>query len=119
MLYQENNGDRLENLHALWDSGIDLYPQSGYPHNVSEPATIDNIAKQIIHDLPPSIFGHEVTEINPSIWEKESHHLGIEAHETAAGQVPDATYITSQSKIVERQLALAGYRLAYLLNQLA
>lgn len=115
--YKEPNGERIKNLHMLFDSGVKLFPNLGYPHNVSSVTDVDAISKLIMQDYPKSYFGKTINDLDPEHWEVFSHNLAIAAHDTPYGGTPSVSYIDEQTKIVEQQMAIAGYRLAAILNQ--
>ncbi len=115
--YREPDGEKLTNLHALWDSGAALYPSKGYMYNVSDPKEIDALTKVIMQDFPTNYFSNKAKIMDPEVWEAESHAIAIEAHQTPIGAVPETSYLEKSSLVIEEQIALAGYRLAHLLNQ--
>ncbi len=115
--YKEPNGDKIYNLHMLFDSGVKLFPNLGYPHNVSSPADVDAISKLIEQDYPKTFFGKAVYDLDPEHWETYSHDLAKQAHQTPFGKMPSDSYLDEQTKMVEQQIAIAGYRLASILNQ--
>lgn len=116
--HKEPNGDVLKNLHALWDSGVQLFPNKNYPHNVNAPKDVHDLSLLITKDYPKSYFTEQVKVLDPSVWEEESHQLGIDAHNTPIGAKPSNAYLMAATDTVEKQIALAGYRLANLLNEI-
>lgn len=118
IVYEEPNGTVLTNLHALWDSAIALLPNKGYPYDENTPIAIDSVSKAIMIDYPISELGDRVTRLDINAWEKESHELAITAHHTSYAGRPSAAYIYENTRIIEKQIALSGYRLAFLLNAL-
>ncbi len=128
------------NLHALWDDGcgalsdyLDIRPY-GKP---KQPLTRDEIRR--IRDLADWIMARhpaaelpEAARLDPDFWALESHHLAIRFGYRAVndpegrgsdrylqpGDEPSATYLGDAQAVVWRQLALAGYRLGSVLNEL-
>jgi hypothetical protein len=114
--YYEADGYKINNLHKLWDSAIAVYPKLGFRYNVNDEPSIDVLSRKIAEALPKDKL-LVANDLNPKHWQKESHLLAINAHQTPYNQVPPTTYIEENSKVLKRQLALAGYRLAGLLNK--
>lgn len=100
-------------LHKLWDDG------AGYLDGEELDNHADTIAKYIMASYPEPFFGARVTDLNPTSWSKEGYNLAATVvYSTPENQVPSANYIENEKKTVQQQLALAGYRLANLLNLL-
>jgi hypothetical protein len=79
----------------------------------------NDLANTIMREFPRSHFGDAITKVVFSRWADESHSLARSkvylAHE---GDQPTADYVKEGQRIVKERVALAGYRLAYLLNNL-
>lgn len=116
IIYMERDGTVLTNLHSLFDSGLNLFTRMGYTHDVKDYESIAQISRQIMIDYPITDLFENTNELNPDVWHQESHTLGKLAHQTPINQEPNSTYIDAQSEQIERQIALAGYRLANVLN---
>lgn len=116
--YKEMNGAEIKSLHALWDSALALYPSKGFSHDVNNPKDIHTIAQLIMQDYPQSYFGDKAWLLDPKKWEMESHALAIDAHQLPFDSTPNGAYINLNTQLVEQRLAVAGYRLANLLNQI-
>lgn len=116
--FKHKNGVFITNLHALWDSALALYPQKGSPNNVNNPKDIHDIMLSITKDYSKSYFTEKLKVTDPNNWHLESHRMGIDAHSLSFDATPSAAYILSNTRIAKQQLALAGYRLAALLNAL-
>ncbi|MBK7478085.1 MAG: S1/P1 nuclease [Haliscomenobacter sp.] len=128
------------NLHALWDDGCgylsaynDIRPY-GKPKN---PLTEDQVgririlANQLMNEFPESSFPNAST-LDPDFWALESHKLamkhayrGVKGKDNRgrdlylmSGDELTATYLQQGQEVVRRQLALSGYRLARMLNEL-
>ena len=72
----------------------------------------------ITKDYSKSYFTEKLKVTDPNNWHLESHRMGIDAHSLSFDATPSAAYILSNTRIAKQQLALAGYRLAALLNAL-
>ena len=101
------------NLHRLWDNGLGLF---------AVPATRENVqalAESIMRHYPSSRFARQVGMLDEQQWIKEGNALAQhEAYKTPEHTRPNETYLLEGQKTVEMQTALAGYRLAALLNEL-
>jgi len=100
------------NLHFYWDSG------GGYfiPHRQYSNAQIQQMARQLEALMPCST---DEMDNNPNQWAKESHELAITlAYHINAGDVPDQKYQEATQAISKERMAIAGCRLASLLNQI-
>ena len=127
------------NLHAFWDSAYRrtfrngkaevLYeapvydigkPLSG--HGAAE-AMIRREAQAIEKKYPPSII---TAKAEPAEWAKESHGEGYDfgygklpdQSPTGAAARVDENYVTTARDIAQKRIAMAGYRLGALLNEL-
>ena len=97
-----------KNLHAYWDKGGGAFSQKKH----YSPAQIKNMANQIEKKWP---CHPEATDLNPTQWASESHKLAI----MVAYHLPmEDNYQQSARRISEERIALAGCRLAHLLNTL-
>ncbi len=102
-----------KNLHALWDQGAGLFKSS----QRFDTRKIFNIAEKITQQYPQSQFATELKEASAQTWAEECHQLAIDyAYNTLPGAKPSKAYLQQSREIVDQQLALAGYRLAALLN---
>ena len=106
------------NLHSLWDAGVGLfYAPDG--RRLSRHAR-DALAKQIEQAYPLATFAQVMQENNSAAaWAAESLAIAKNvAYQTPLGQEPSQVYITQGQEITKRQIALAGYRLAGMLNHI-
>jgi hypothetical protein len=122
-----------KNLHTFWDQAYRRYrtPVTGMitvkdgPPETSTPndSEVTKWAKKAKKQAPESSVSLN-TDITQ--WAKETHAIGCDF---AYGKIPAAdidakqttlksTYLTNARKIARKQLAVAGYRLAALLNEL-
>lgn len=103
------------NLHSLWDQGAGLYI---YDPNKSVPQQIQRLTQQIEQQYPEKIFTKELSDPNPHRWAESSFYIAKDfAYTTPSGKAPSAEYIAKAQQIVLQQSALAGYRLAGILNK--
>lgn len=117
--YCEADGKCLNNLHKLWDSALDLYPRKGFSYQVNNPKAIVALAYRIEIDHPISNFKVYDLTSSAKTWHEQAYKLAADVvYKTPKNKIPSAEYINEGTAIVEKQIALAGYRLAYLLNEL-
>ncbi len=93
---------RRAHLHAAWDTG--LIAQT----NLSQPEYVQHLEKFISQQ-------HLAAGGQPEDWANESHQYA-QAAWLSDGEQVDENYYNSQIKVVDTRLALAGLRLAALLN---
>ncbi len=100
-------------LHALWDAGCGLFAGDASPEMITA------LTQSITSTYPESFFGDQVSDLDPVNWAQEDMTLAqSQVYQTPEKQVPSASYINSGKTIAAERAALAGYRLAYLLNTL-
>ncbi|MDR3492294.1 MAG: S1/P1 nuclease [Gammaproteobacteria bacterium] len=100
-------------LHKLWDEGFELF------NNDTSTTHIDALTNQITAQYPIQYFGSKVTELTAADWAKEGVELAPAlVYSTPENEVPSPMYITLGKQTAEQRAALAGYRLANLLNLL-
>jgi len=109
------------NLHSYWDGGGGLLKTT-----IARPLTTDGMAKiaalkaQVVAAYPLAQASAALAEKDFMKWAQESHAL---AKSTAYGELephdtPSAAYVANAHRVVRERVALAGYRLADLLNQI-
>lgn len=102
-----------ESIHYFWDDGVTYFRAEPTSQKAME------MAKHIMQDYPKSYFGPQVDDLDQNDWAQESLTIAKNFVYNAAEQsTPSAAYIAAGKKIAEQRVALAGYRLAALLNQL-
>lgn len=112
-LYYVYVNTRRVNLHELWDSGLGSFDSDATPHNA------DVIAKRIMALHPKNEFGNRIFNLEPNEWSKESfNHAKDYVYTVPEEQKVDANYIAVGKQHAEELAALAGYRLAEMLNSL-
>lgn len=102
-------GQCVLNLHALWDSAL------GYLWSTRN---LQNAAALLQHQYPVSHFSSALSDLNPDAWVKNEYQYAPFIYSTPADQMPSAVYYEQGRKIAQRQMVLAAYRLAEILNQL-
>ncbi|MFN7097263.1 MAG: S1/P1 nuclease, partial [Gammaproteobacteria bacterium] len=81
--------------------------------------TIRKLANQIEQAYPASYFGTQTEDLSPMDWAQESYLLDkTVVYHIKPNAQPTATYIAKGQVIAEQRIALAGYRLANVLNQI-
>ncbi len=123
------------NLHAYWDKAfrfdrsgdkvVELWrcpPVLDRPAN-AEDGVIATRAAKIMADYPPAAMSRELAKMDPVDWAKESHQLGCVSGYPPGFQPSDnhvveltGDFAAKSRVIAERRIALAGYRLARLLD---
>ncbi len=109
------------NLHSYWDGGVGLLKTT-----IARPLTADGMAKiaaikaQVVAAYPESQAASAVAEKDFMKWAQESQELAkstayadLEPHDA-----PSAAYMANAQRVVRERIALVGYRLAELLNEI-
>lgn len=98
------------NLHSYWDGGAGLLKEH------LSIAELKELARKITQDYPPEYFKN-IQDDNPQDWANESFQIAKDfAYQTPQGKKPSAAYQAKGQQYVEQRIALAGYRLANMLN---
>ena len=101
------------NLHQLWDRGVDVFPKA-LSHNQRMA-----FAQQIQNEYPKQKLLGQINQLNPHQWCQESYQLAKDiVYRTPEKKAPSDAYYAKAQPIVKQQLALAGYRLAAVLNEI-
>jgi hypothetical protein len=127
----------VPNLHAFWDKAfrfdaggpkvVELWTAPGVPGRPKAPGEgiIAAEAKKICAQFPRAKFSAALQRSDPVDWARESHLLGCTAGypEGAIASETEVVAVTPEfatkaRAIAEERVALAGYRLADLLNGL-
>ncbi len=113
-----------DNLHAYWDAAAGLFnfvkvarpPTS----RGTEPPAIKKLAAGIVAAYPAGVHAQQARELDPEQWVKESNQLAREFAYVRLNEKdkPAGAYATEAKKIATARLALAGYRLAEVLNRI-
>ena len=118
---------RPTNLHAVWDDLLDEVPGRraagqgrGTPGPEARFEQAVRVADALERSTTPTSVGSLVGEARPSVWAQEGQAIDETAvytpDLTEGGPVPDA-YLARARAVVTPRAAIAGYRLATLLNQ--
>ena len=95
------------NLHAYWDRGAGLF--RGTPLSV--------LVARIQKAYPPRVFKSNLYDDNPFDWVDRGYQLAKDvAYQVQLNSEPNPQYVKMAQEIVKRRIALAGYRLANMLN---
>ncbi|MCA1555825.1 MAG: S1/P1 nuclease [Acidobacteria bacterium] len=112
---------RIRNLHAFWDAagGRFGFESPRRPLDEAGRARILTLATEIVKANPAEKLT-AVKEVEPLRWIEESNTIARQFAYAKArdGEAPSAAYTEETQKISAERLALAGYRLAELLNML-
>ena len=129
----ERNGDKggngfplsrggIHDLHTLWDDALTVRfkMRSANAHSDEK---IERVASEIEKDEPVSdpTISKEAEDLDPKHWAIESYKLAVDSayNGIGSGETPSEAYETKWQGVAERRIALAGYRLANLLNKLS
>ncbi len=103
------------NTHSLWDSGVGSFESK----NDRATDHAKELAVTIMQTYPASSFGAQVDDLDAEHWAHEGFENAKKyVYSTPENQAPSAAYLTTGRQVAEKQAALAGYRLANLLNTL-
>lgn len=107
-----------QNLHALWDAAGGLYRSMERPLSTTGKQYVDALANMLMLWMPESAL-QEASDLKPEDWTQESLKVAQSFVYTAPENgKPDLAYLLECQKISARRIALAGYRLGHLLNEL-
>lgn len=110
--YVRYNGQKA-NLHYLWDSGLGVFSRDPTPQNIKE------ISDDITQRYPEAFFGKRADDLSIDTMTKEGmdnakqYVYSVPMNDTISEQ-----YVSTGQQIAEQQAAIAGYRLAKLLELL-
>ncbi len=111
--FYELKGNAYSNLHAFWDGACGLWP----PHQALSKKQLENLAENWQKRHPKSDFKSQLADQNVSNWAKQSHTLAIEyGYEALIDHNLSQNAQKNAQRICQRQMVLAGYRLAERLN---
>jgi hypothetical protein len=109
-----------KNLHSLWDSILllDNLGVNNRPLNKTSAQFIERLADTITLAHPKEQFSDQFLEKTVAEWAQESFEAGIEAYRGIEPCTePSPEYLEKGRSIACQRLALAGYRLAKVLNR--
>ncbi len=119
------NGDRgatlypihspiADNLHKFWDEGGGIFPAVNLSNK-----EIEDLAASIENKYPKDSLLVQINDLNPVNWTNEGKKIGENfVYTLPVNATPSETYIETTKQISQKRVALAGYRLANLLNQI-
>lgn len=106
---------KLTNTHSIWDSGVGSFESK----NSRATDHAKELAVMIMQQYPITSFGGQAEDLDPDHWAHEGFENAKKyVYSTPEGQPPTTAYLTNGKQLAEKQAALAGYRLANLLNSL-
>lgn len=110
----------VTNLHALWDACVDQYGSIWAPMNQTEEQTIQSIAASLTQAFPRDALAARLAKKDVQSWVDESYVISKTQvyADIKPNTTPSQDYIDSRRKIINEQLAVAGYRLADLMDTL-
>ena len=110
---------RYRTMHYLFDAAFgfaDLGYQMQRPPTFDERQHIENLAAFLQKTYPREVLDN-VEILDPNLWRQESYDIGVIFYDRIPiHSNPDEETILEGQKITAQRLALAGYRLADLLN---
>lgn len=105
--------NKTTNLHKVWDGGVGVFEGPSAMENVQE------ISQKLIALYPISFFNGKTNDLRPENWADEGMQNAKEyVYNTPQDKPLNQAYIQSGQAFSEQQAALAGYRLAGLLNHM-
>jgi len=122
-LFKVNFDGNMINLHTFWDSGAWLYSTDYVrPLNGTGTELLAAEGRRLMELFPRNDFGTLATDENPEIWTNESYKIAVQYVYTNGsltnGSTLSAEYVNQARAVIQRQIALAGYRLAHLLESI-
>lgn len=129
------NSKYADNLHEYWDRGLGEFCSRNF-YQIQQHDKYQNYASKsqctplskkelfklvnyIEYKYPKNYFGDKVNDLNPKNWAIESYDTAVNfAYDLKANQKPTYQYDKKGRAISLERMALAGYRLANLLNNI-
>jgi S1/P1 Nuclease len=112
--------NRDSSLHFFWDSAAGQYGESPKrPLDAAGKANILAIAEAVMKEFPAESMP-EWSDLDPHTWVVESNTLARQVvyKNITENSTPSKEYTDTAQKLVRKRLALAGYRMAGVLNAL-
>jgi hypothetical protein len=111
--------DKQENLHWFWDSIV----VRNEPNDKDECDAdyVDPIARSIMKKYPFAKMESRLAVGDPERWKRESFEISstrVFPADLKRNEMPSAAYKKAAMKIAEERLALAGYRMGAVFNQI-
>lgn len=114
------NGMPYKNLHLLWDAAFGVGAQKMVrPLSLKDERWICETANSIEKIFPQNSLP-ESKNMDYLQWSKESYQIAVKVayHGIQVGQIPSQEYLAIGEYTALRQIALFGYRLAKLINEI-
>lgn len=111
----------INNLHKLWDAVLgELEQDITRPASNSALSDLEAFCKGLMSQYTRSDFSTQLSETDYSIWAKESFELSKEYvyNGISNGATPSQAYIERGMEVANKQIVLAGYRLADLIRKI-
>lgn len=106
------------NLHLLWDLGLGALPLVERPPSAKQKQEIRDYAKQAMQRYPIEALPN-ASSLHIKGWLKEGFELARDSvYKIKSFTEPPREYVSEGQEICQRQIVLAGYRLANLLNEI-
>ena len=100
-------------MHKLWDQGTDLFTMPVSDSNAA------SLSAFIVNLFPYEYFGELVNDLASDHWANEGLAISSSfVYSTPPNVVPDTSYLQTAKQVAEQRAALAGYRLANILNKI-
>jgi hypothetical protein len=111
--------DKQENIHWFWDSIIVRADPND--KDKCDADYIDPIARDIMKKFPLNKMQSRLALGDPEQWKRESFEIAstrVYTDDLKRFEMPSNSYKKAAMKIAEERLALAGYRMGAIFNQL-
>ncbi|MCA1635873.1 MAG: S1/P1 nuclease [Acidobacteria bacterium] len=114
---------RIRNLHSFWDAagGAFGFDSPKRPLDEAGKARIRALADEVMKAYPADANAASWKDVEPLHWVEESNTLGRQVvyKNIKEGDAPSKAYTNEAQRIARIRIALAGYRLAEVLNRMS
>lgn len=118
LFFVRGKDNHIQNLHALWDSGAELFDNK-YHDNALNARQVKKIADKFQHQYSMKDYLKQNPPTLPLDWAKEGYRIAIiQVYDLPKGKKPSSKYIKKAQATIQKRLTIAGYRLALVLNQI-
>jgi hypothetical protein len=108
--------DGQNNLHGYWDGLV--WQSLGRLPGEADPEYVDRVALALAQRHPRAGFAAALNDRDYASWARDGFQIAkTQVYSTAPERRPDEAYRTASIRAAENAAALAGYRLAELLNR--